>query len=365
MKKWILALALLLMLPSLAAAQGNALVIPFNGAPTGTCAFIMFARDTTTDALYSCSAAGTWVAVAVSSSIGGNLLPSTDNTYTLGNASFRWSNVVGVLGTFGSVNLGSGTLGDTSGALIKVANNTTWLSAKKNGSGSCDIGINTSNQFTFSCPGVFSGDMLVVPSVAGDAASPSNGAFWNNTTTNKLRVQENGAILNVIGATSYALGSSDTVTCSVVSTTETAFATTLTIPANLLAANRGFQVTWLLSSTSSGTASTFVFRQRLTNVSGTVLYNNVAGPPAGNNASGLVYAFHTVTMGTAAPGASVNTYTGTILFTVGNGGTSTNNTAQPVAFATNAAQTLVLTAQCNNSTAGNSVTLIGATLRPL
>ena len=325
----------------------------------------MFARDMTNDNLYSCSAAGTWVAVAVSSSIGGNLLPSADNTYTLGNASFRWSNIFGVTGTFGAVKIGSGTLGDTAGALIAVPNNSVIVSAKKNGAGSCDIGINTSNEFTFSCPGVFSGDNLKLPSVAGSPAAPANGMLWNNSTTNKVQTYENSAALNVVGASGYALGSSDTITCSVVGTTETAFATTLSITANTIQVNRGIQVTWMLSNTSSATASTFVLRERITSVVGTPIYSTAAGTTAGNNASALHFAFQTVTLGTAVAGPTADTRTAPVLFPVGNGGTPVNNTAQPVALATNAAITLVLTAQCNNSTAGNSLTLVGATWRPL
>ena len=331
----------------------------FSGTPGGSNTQVQFNNS----GAFGGSANLTWDGATLSVT---GVAPVADITSNSGGSSLRWLNTYAQTGNFSAVKVGSGTLGDTANALIQLPNNSVMVSAKKNGSGSCDIGINTSNQFTFSCPGVFSGDMLTLPSVAGHPASPVNGALSNNTTTNKVEAYENSASLNIIGATSYSLGSSDTLTCSTIgAATETAFATTLTIPANLLQANRGFIVTWLVSVTSSATSSTWIMKQRLTNVAGTTIYSDTTGNPAGNSAAGLVYAFSTITMGTAAAGASVNTYTGPVVLPKGNGPTFTNGTAQPVAIPTNAAQVLVLTGTCNNNTAGNSMTLIGATLRPL
>jgi hypothetical protein len=168
----------------------------------------------------------------------------------------------------------------------------------------------------------------------------------------------NGCISRVA---SYALGSSDTLTCSTITTTETAFATTLTIPANSLTAGRAFVAYWMVEQTTSSSAPTFIFKERLTNASGTTIYSSAAGSP-GNSATGWQYEMAIATMGTAAPGASVNTLTAPEHNVVSGGLNPMNRTGQPVAIGTNAAQTLVLTLTCGASTTGNSIKLLGARL---
>ena len=67
MSRLLKSLLLIITTAALVHAQGgNALVIPFNGAPTGTCAFLMFASDTTTGDFYYCdSLTNAWVQIVV------------------------------------------------------------------------------------------------------------------------------------------------------------------------------------------------------------------------------------------------------------------------------------------------------------
>lgn len=157
--------------------------------------------------------------------------------------------------------------------------------------------------------------------------------------------------LNGVKRSSVSFGSSDTVTASVVDTTETAFATTFSIPANYFVAKRGYRVT-LIYETTSTASPTLTLRLKL---GATNIYASAAIAPASATARGGSLQF--LVLGTAAPGASVNVDTSVvgnyIISNAGNGNATTN----PVAVATNGALVLSASAQWSANTAGNSVTL--------
>lgn len=69
------------------AQGGNTVMLTFAGAPTGTCAQVMLARNDATGGIYSCTAAGAWQLIST-------VLPATSvktdqsNTYSTGTQSF-------------------------------------------------------------------------------------------------------------------------------------------------------------------------------------------------------------------------------------------------------------------------------------
>lgn len=162
-------------------------------------------------------------------------------------------------------------------------------------------------------------------------------------------------------ALSGQIGSSDTITASVVGTTETAFSTSYTIPANHFTTKRGIRVTITYQYTSSSSPATLLFRLKL---GGTTVRSTTAAVPGASQTNrgisdGLVI------MGTAAPGASVNVESGLSGPTFHNNANVGNNTAQPVALATNGTLALTVTAEYGANTAGNSVTLRQLIVEPL
>lgn len=153
-----------------------------------------------------------------------------------------------------------------------------------------------------------------------------------------------------------AQAGSDTLSAATISTTETAFANTVTIPANALYAGVIEMLLAFLSTTTSASAPTQRYRVRKDNASGTILYDTGAQAP-GNSFTGQPGLMPFAILGTAAPGASVNVNTHHVGRSNHNFEGNSSAVAQPVALPTNAALTLCLTVQFSANTAGNSVTL--------
>lgn len=182
-----------------------------------------------------------------------------------------------------------------------------------------------------------------------------------DTTQHALAAGGQGAISGTIPRVlKAAADNTDTLTASVISTTETAFTKSFTIPANFLIANKILRVTVGMHLTSDGSPPTSILRIRAGGVSGTILYlgNTAAIAPSMTN-RGFGSAF--LIAGTAAPGASVAVLTE--IFTMGTTfGTavqafSANGVAVTQNVATNGSLSLVLTLQYGANTAGNSMTL--------
>lgn len=246
----------------------------FSGTPGGSNTQVQFNNS----GAFGGSANLTWDGATLSVT---GVAPVADITSNSGGSSLRWLNTYAQTGNFSAVKVGSGTLGDTANALIQLPNNSVMVSAKKNGSGSCDIGINTSNQFTFSCPGVFSGDMLSLPTGTSDAASPMDGALWYRTDLDLYRGYQNGMVTNLSGSVVAGLTcdgtSCDTfgtwtqsssnsatnnslcanasgATCTNIGTSPTAFNYTFTVPANYFdIIGRGLAVTACIDRVATAT----------------------------------------------------------------------------------------------------------------
>ncbi len=190
-----------------------------------------------------------------------------------------------------------------------------------------------------------------VPTSAGAAPSAS-GQVAVDSTRGTFKVYDDLlATANPLETVpSIQLGSSDTLTCSTIgANTPTNFATTYTIPANTLIANKGFKVSVGFQVTGQSTPS-FTFDMLLGT---TVVYT---GPSAGATVTNVGIGAILLVQGTAAAGASVNVNTSLI----GSGGLGIlvrNNLAQPVAVATNANKAVTFRLTCSTNTAGNSVTL--------
>jgi hypothetical protein len=155
---------------------------------------------------------------------------------------------------------------------------------------------------------------------------------------------------------SLQFSSSDSIVDDTVGSTETAFVTTFTIPANYLIANKALRVTAVLEMQTGASPPTLQFRLRLGGVSGTLLYSQASTiTPTASATRGISLSW--IITGTAAPGASVNVETG-LLAWVTAGNAVQNATAQPVAVATNAAQAITVTAQWSGNVANTHSVLL-------
>ncbi len=139
--------------------------------------------------------------------------------------------------------------------------------------------------------------------------------------------------------------------CTNAGTTETNFGMNFSVPANFFIANKMLRVTWGGEMTSSATSPSWRTRMKLGSV---VLYDTDAQFD-GDSLTARGQGMSLIIQGTAAPGASVNLET---MKFAGSGrtpwgGSVDNLVAQPVAVATNAAQTLQFSLQLGAATIGN------------
>lgn len=139
---------------------------------------------------------------------------------------------------------------------------------------------------------------------------------------------------------------------------DTQFSTTYTIPANSMVANRPYHIAAMLQLTSSATAPSMTLKIR----SGTVdIYSTTAA--ASNGVTGNAYALNGYFIAGSAPGATVNTYSGTIASSFN--GINRNFVVQPVSVATNASQTINITINYAAATAGNWMFLNSLYVEPV
>ncbi len=208
-----------------------------------------------------------------------------------------------------------------------------------------------SNTYSTGAQDMGSATSLKIPTSAGAAPSASGQCAVDSTRgTEKCWDNLLATSTPRVTVPSTQLGSSDTVTCSTVNTTPTLFATTYTIPANTLIANKSLRVS--AGFTIVGTAAlTYVFKIKLGTVA--IFATGAATDPNGTVPNGATW----VIQGTAAAGASVNVDT----MKTGNGSAvpfnSSDSLAQPVLIATNAQQVLAFELTCSGNTAGQSMTL--------
>lgn len=202
---------------------------------------------------------------------------------------------------------------------------------------------------------------FILPSIAG-AAPTSQGAFAYDTTqdvpviaTTQLQTAMESVVLKVDNAQNTA---SNDLVAATIGTTETAFASNYTVPANFLTTKKALRVTIGTAVTASASAPTVTFRLRWGGVAGTIIYqSNSPAPAAGTGRIGATF----LIQGTAAAGASavarvnmvgaVDLGSTTAIWTGGSVATS------GPAIATNASSVLTVTMQFGAATAGNDVEL--------
>jgi hypothetical protein len=166
----------------------------------------------------------------------------------------------------------------------------------------------------------------------------------------------NGKVPRIL---SSQFSTSDTLTASVISTTETEFATTFQVPANYIISNRVLVMQIGGQFTSSGSPPTTILRVRMgaVGIGGTIIYQGpTAAYQSGLTSNGVGNAL--LLIGTGAAGASVNTITTPWFAGSAANVQSRNTVAQPVALATNGALNINVTLQYSANTAGNSMTLL-------
>lgn len=216
------------------------------------------------------------------------------------------------------------------------------------------VETNQGNTYTTGAQDLGAATSLIVPK-AGGSAPTADGDVRYDTTQDAIVAGGSGALTGKIPRVlSVQLGSSDTVTASVVSTTETDFATVFSLPANFYAAaGKTIVILAEFQYTSSSSPPTLQLRQKY---GATVVFSTVGLLPAASQTNRGMGFFLTATAA-AAPGASVNIETGIpsmFFYSNANGG---NATPQPIANATNGALVATWSAQYSANTAGNSVTL--------
>lgn len=139
---------------------------------------------------------------------------------------------------------------------------------------------------------------------------------------------------------------------------DTQFATTYTIPANTMVRGMAYRITALMQYTSSASAPTLTLKVR----SGSVALFSAVPTPADGLTSQPATITGTYVAGTAVS-ATAKTFSNDIVTNVT--GLSPNTVAQPVAVATNADQTINITANYGAATAENFVFLKGLWITPI
>ncbi len=199
--------------------------------------------------------------------------------------------------------------------------------------------------------------VAVSPLQGAGLAPTADGSFGYDTT--QKRLVAGGGTFAGVGAiprvVSMQFSTTDLLDAAVITTTETAFATQLALPANFFIANKALRITVGFKLASTG-GPTFAVRLRVqksgpTNVN---LWNGVA---ATVNSAVVHAAASFIIQGTAAVGASVNVITNQISTSADGPLNNRNTVSQPVAISTNVAQTVQVTLQFGAGTAGNTMTL--------
>lgn len=209
---------------------------------------------------------------------------------------------------------------------------------------------------------------LLVPNSAGYAPT-ADGSLGYDPTQDAWVAGGAGALTGALPRVlSVQRSTTDTLDAATITTTETAFATTYTLPANYLIAGKAVRVRCAFYTTTSGSAPTQLYRLRIQKAGPTNV--NLCASSAitvSNSFSNRAGALTWLIQGTAAPGAAVNILTTCEGGVMGGGMNSghMNSIAQPVAADTTAAQTIQITLTYGAGTAGNTLTLLMMTVEEL
>lgn len=221
---------------------------------------------------------------------------------------------------------------------------------------------NRANTYTTGAQDFTAASSLIVPA-SGGYAPTADASLGYDTTQDAWAAGGAGAINGKFPrVVSLAQDTTDTLSAATITTNETAWTKKFSIPANFLIANKALRISALFLYTSSGSAPTIQLRLRAGGLGGTVIWSNLASA-WGNSASNFTKGWQWVLVGAAAPSGSSNTLTCELA--TDPAVNLTGRTAQPVAWATNAAQDLVITLQYSAGTAGNSITMLSLIVEEL
>lgn len=213
-----------------------------------------------------------------------------------------------------------------------------------------------------------SASILKMPVSAG-AAPTANGQLAYDSTQTATMLGGAGTVTGAAPRVLYSVaGGTDATTglvAATITTNETAFTNSYNIPANYLIDGKKLRVTCSFAYTATATVPTFDLRLRLGGVGGTLVFDG--GAPTPTATAGKEFTMVWTISGTAAPGASVATYTtgqvGYVQVAVQPVGS--NGTAQPVNVATNAQQAITPTIQFGSNAAGNVVKMYSMVVEEL
>lgn len=213
---------------------------------------------------------------------------------------------------------------------------------------------NAANTYTTGAQSLAAASSLLVPAAAGSAPT-ADGDLRYDSTQDAFSAGGAGAINGLLPrVVSLSHNSSDTLTASVITTTETAFAQKFTVPANFWVSNKTLRVSGVTQFTTGAVPPTITYRVRVGGVAGTIVWSFAAQTPIANITNGGA-GLCVLICGTAAPGASVSLIAGIPLSPSHSVGVPVNTTAQPVAgIATTGALDVVVTVQFSG--AGTGVT---------
>ena len=266
--------------------------------------------------------------------------------------------------------LSTGCLGSTTTTGVVAArtitgtsNNITVTNGDCSGNPTLDLGstavqTDTANTWTTGAQDMGSVTSFKVPT-SGGAAPGASGLIAIDSTRGTFKFYNDlsaasGPAVEVLSAPQNATG--DTLTCAGMGAgNPTAFATTYTIPANYLIANKMIRLGLGFMSTTQTTPSMTSYIK----LGSTIVWQSVAAASASQTSAGWGAAF--IIQAIDAPGAAANVMTHSYGPSGSGGGgayfTGRNTLAQPVAVATNGTLAITAVLNCSTNTAGNTYAL--------
>ena len=216
----------------------------------------------------------------------------------------------------------------------------------------------------FTLPGSSSGTVSILTQATAGTYN-FNLPTTAGTAGQRLTSQGGGSsAMTWTGGTTIVNAAGDTNNSSSGSGSFFSHANTYTIPANYLVAGKTLKITPIWSMTTGSAPPTMQWQIK---AGSTVISTQTGTGTPGANLTGATGAFSFIIQGTAASGASVNVYTSPIATNNWqNGSLTPNNTAQPVALATNGTLTISLQSEWGSAGTGtNTMTLVSLMVEAL
>ena len=263
----------------------------------------------------------------------------------------------------GVVSSGSTTIYATAASTLTTASSGTLACA--DGSGNVTASNSVCGTPTLGIPSTTQGSITLAPN--GPATPTTDGQIEYDNSQVRFAAGSNGIttsfpkVLLAAVPTSDCLSSNTASGCTKIGTTETAFATTATIPAGELTTNKVLRVNIGLYTTETGTGTTVTVKLRATSASGTILLQFAVSGTLSGNKNGMA----TILIGgTTTPGSSVNINTSG--FANYGGGNLGAATSEPITgINTSGGIALVPTAAFGGTTATSTISIMSMTVEAL